>query len=182
MKIAFLGQMRSGKDTAAKYLINKYGGNNAKFTDPLYKIQKAVYEIVGQPEPEKDRRLLQLVGTDWGRDTISETIWIDLLINNLKPSENTFVTDLRFINEAKALKDVGFVIVKIIRLEKDRVTAGATNTSHRSEMEVDAIEYDYIVENISDLNHLHSELDKIVQDISSRSYTNDCHAHRSSIV
>jgi hypothetical protein len=38
MKVAFTGQMRSGKDTAADYAIATFGGENHKFADGLYVI------------------------------------------------------------------------------------------------------------------------------------------------
>lgn len=38
MRVAFTGQMRSGKDTAADYAIATFGGENHKFADGLYVI------------------------------------------------------------------------------------------------------------------------------------------------
>lgn len=38
MRVAFTGQMRSGKDTAAEYAIATFGGENHKFADALYVI------------------------------------------------------------------------------------------------------------------------------------------------
>jgi dephospho-CoA kinase len=82
--IAFTGQMGSGKSTAVSTL-REFADNpvhNIKFAQTLYDIQNYIYEriesVYKRPEDFiKDRKLLQWIGTEWGRGTISESLWVD---------------------------------------------------------------------------------------------------------
>ena len=92
------------------------------------------------------RKLLQLLGTDCGRDIIHPDIWVNALFadyrgkdllrtkdkgifdgcinkelqlsNNVKlvkPISNWIITDVRFPNEAKAIKDRGGIVIRVDR-------------------------------------------------------------------
>lgn len=145
MLLAFAGKQRSGKDTAASYLIDKYPGEIYKFASPLYEIQKAIYDICDlyHNENTKDRFLLQWIGTDWGRNTIDKDLWVNILEKRLKknireyPDDNLYVTDCRFPQEVEMLEKLGFYIINITRNEDLRVAAGATNLTHISETGLD---------------------------------------------
>jgi hypothetical protein len=144
--IGFIGKMRSGKDEAATYIKNVYGGRILKFADPLYEIEAAIFNIVGVPIPEdkaKRRRLLQFIGTEWGRQTIDDNIWANIMDNKLSnldllsyPVLN-LVTDVRFPNEIEVLRKHNFKIIRIHRPESFRIMAGATNIDHPSETSLD---------------------------------------------
>lgn len=158
MKICFTGKMRSGKDTAAEYLIKKYGGVIYKFADPLYEMQEEIYRIAGLPYTSntKDRVLLQLLGTDWGRKTIDPNIWVNAMDNRLHHFDqlenlsrkgslfsstlyttNLFITDARFPNEIEVLRNHGFKIIQVICDDEIREERGASNTGHSSETSLD---------------------------------------------
>lgn len=127
MIIAFTGKMGSGKSTAAKQLEKLgYYVTILKFAAPLYDIQELIYRRI---EPiirrdhtfEKDRKLLQLLGTEWGR-SLDEDLWVKLwkqdvekLTNRFKdrPNHIIVVDDCRFDNEAQAVTDKGGYIVNI---------------------------------------------------------------------
>lgn len=147
MKLAILGKMRSGKDTVANFLKNEFGGQIIKFADPLYEMQKAIYNIADLPYTEntKDRKLLQYLGTQWGRETIDSGLWVNLmdkkLSNELTNETNLYCTDCRFPNEAFLLRRHGFHFVRVERSEEDRIAAGASNLDHESETALD----DFIV-------------------------------------
>ena len=53
------------------------------------------------------RQILQMVGTELGRKMIYTDVWIDLLKNRIKArnADVTFVTDIRFDNEAIVIRD-----------------------------------------------------------------------------
>lgn len=113
VKIAFGYKRRVGKDTSCDYLIKKYGGVKLSFAEPLYQILYFAQDVCGF-EHFKDRKFLQFVGTEWARN-INDNIWAELLvkkINDIKV-DNIFVSDLRFENEFKILKQLGFICVKI---------------------------------------------------------------------
>lgn len=166
MRICFAGKMRAGKDTAANYLITKYGGGTFKFADPLYEMQQVIYKIAKLPynTDTKDRTLLQFLGTDWGRKTIDPNIWInvmDLRLASLKFSkENIFITDARFPNEIELLEKYNFKIVQIQCDEHIRIQRGATNLTHESETALDNKEYKFVIENNNSLSYFLEQVGK----------------------
>lgn len=139
MKVAFIGYMFSGKTTAAEHLRDSLGYTKLAFADPVKEISidilNLMSERLGQPlnywdmarvqerkgEPQV-RKLLQLVGTELGRELIGNNdVWVDLLLHEAKQQENVVVDDCRFVNEAESLKSIGFMIVRIQRPEVDRL-------------------------------------------------------------
>ena len=132
MKLGFISLMRAGKDTAAEYLVEKFGGQIIKFADPLYWIQSYAQEITGFPRI-KDRQMLQWLGTEWGR-TKDPDIWVKILLRRIQKSKgNIFVTDVRFENEVELLRKNGFKIVQILATDEIRSARGATLETHISE-------------------------------------------------
>jgi len=152
VRIAIVGQMQSGKDCLANslnYLYPRIWQQTLKFADPLYDIQHAIYGVLRDykypiTEPGRDRTLLQLIGTQWGRETISSHLWTDMfhlaLVNSPEPTDGspfiTRVTDCRFPNEANLLKDCGFVFVGLQCSDEVRIKRGATNLTHESEIHI----------------------------------------------
>ena len=82
------------------------------------------------------RELLQFLGTDYVRKA-APNYWVDLLVSRVSAEgRNTVVTDVRFDNEAKALKRAGGVIVQIVR---DREVAPAQHVSEAVDLEPDMV-------------------------------------------
>lgn len=77
------------------------------------------------------RKLLQLLGTDCGRDIIHPNIWCNALFADWKPIiqfntitnpyPNWIITDVRFTNEVKAIEDRGGIVIRVDRAENLRV-------------------------------------------------------------
>ena len=67
--IGFVGKGGSGKSYLCRYLIQKYNYVPAKMATSLYGIAKQYF---GMDEKNKDRRLLQYMGTDIGRKEIAD--------------------------------------------------------------------------------------------------------------
>lgn len=163
--IAFTGPMGSGKSTAVKILKGLTSDLElVKFAQPLYDIQEYVYSRVGKvyTRPEnfiKDRKLLQFLGTEWGR-SLSSTLWIDLWkkeVTKVKCLTNSIVVndDLRFDNEAEAVKSLGGIIIKL-QTSKSRIEK--INTGHASESGIDLKYVDYLINNDGDIDDLQTEL------------------------
>lgn len=157
LRIEFGQCAGSGKDTACDYLISKHGGVKLSFSEPLYDIMRYAQSVVGIPH-SKDRRFLQMVGTEWARDTIGENVWVDLVRNKIKelPDQNIFISDYRFPNENLD----GFT--KVIILKK-RESDPPEFYKHSSEMQM--LDCDYYIENNSDLKSFYKELDDLVESI-----------------
>ena len=161
VKIAFGYKRRVGKDTSCDYLIKKYGGIKLSFAEPLYNILHFAQGICGF-EQTKDRKFLQFIGTEWAR-TINKDIWAELLSNKVKNRENNdcniFVSDLRFKNEFKILKDLGFICVKI---ENKNLNHLDGYTNHQSDEDLDNFNgWDFTINNFESLNNLYGQLDRL---------------------
>lgn len=137
MIIGLAGYARSGKDAAAEIMVNEFGFTRVAFADKLREVLYALNPLLeyqgvldrhamkrnylqevideygwdGYKETgfsNEIRRLLQRLGTEAGRNILGETIWVDTTMNNL-PEGHVVVTDVRFPNEASAVKSKGEV-------------------------------------------------------------------------
>lgn len=82
------------------------------------------------------RKLMQTLGTEWGRNLISDSIWIDSMkarigmykhaIDHGHAGALVVCTDTRFDNEAEALTSMGGVIVEVVRDEAPEVAEHAS--------------------------------------------------------
>lgn len=157
LKIAFGCQARTGKDTCCEYLQKRYGGQILRFSGSLYEILHHAQEVCGF-EKEKDTKFLQWIGTEWAREK-DPNVWVRSTLKKIDRDSNTFIADLRFENEARALKMEGFILVKVLREDRpiDR------DTAHQSE--IDLLDYpgwDYTIHNNGSLEELYMEVEKIV--------------------
>ncbi len=91
------------------------------------------------------RKYLQRLGTECGRELIDDNIWVNAAFNidNID-SENLVVTDVRFLNEADAIKRRGGEIWRISRSD-----VGPIN-DHISETGLDGYEFDRVLWNGGD--------------------------------
>lgn len=159
------GHKQSGKDTVYKFIndiipiTHKSFGENLKivaaallncdYRDFESEKFKSSESIIRKNDTEyyTNREILQLLGTDICR-SISPTIWIDTLFCNFNPSCRWIVTDVRFPNEAQAIKDRGG---KLIRIERN---TGLVDR-HLSETALDNFkDWDIIIDNNSTLKDL----------------------------
>lgn len=165
IRIGFVGKMRSGKDTAADHLVRSSGGAIMKFAKPMYDIHDFAVARLGLKG--KQRRLLQLLGTEWGRHTLGEDIWIDQLEKDLvNYPGSVYVSDCRFPNEAARLHKLGFVLVRVQRPDKARVQAGASSEEHESERYIDSLETDITLVNDSSLENFLAKVDEMALSLS----------------
>lgn len=124
------------------------------------------------------RLLLQLIGTECIRTIIHPNTWINALFNHYHPNNmdlinaknrtnrispepifpNWIITDVRFPNEAKAIKDKSGLLIRINR--------GIRNTgNHLSETALDNYEkFDSIIENNGSIKDLQFMLKKLLKD------------------
>lgn len=150
-RIALIGKARAGKTTTANALKN-LDYQQISFADPVKEATARMLTTFEQyilfpqgtqyvaPEQlpivtvdniqrEKShpaiRKLLQVVGTEIGREWFGpDTIWIDMLVEKIEKMDGPLVIDdCRFPNEAEALKQQGFFLVKLQRDEIDRIDA-----------------------------------------------------------
>lgn len=163
LKIAFGCQARVGKSSAVKYLIETYGGKEFAFAQPIYHLLFLNQFYLGL-EQKKDREFLQMIGM-WGRKQ-NINIWVNFLLKEVsKHSGNVLVSDVRFPNELRALKEQGFLCVRIIRKSStEDPSFGSGRRNHPSETSLveDSAMWDKIIYNDGSLEDFHLKLENLV--------------------
>lgn len=115
------------------------------------------------------RLLLQLVGTNCGRDIIHPNLWVNSLFSEYKgPKMSEYnpskwiIPDMRFPNELKAVQEKGGLIIRIERPNKNEITLDdLSKTLHPSETSLDHIKFENVIINdgtIEDLIYKVKEL------------------------
>jgi hypothetical protein len=94
------------------------------------------------------RRLLQVMGTEVGRDMFGDNFWVDQALREVQDDDLAVFTDCRFPNEAQAIKDRGGVVWRV-----ERPGFGPVN-GHASETSLDDWDFDGIIQNNGTLDDL----------------------------
>jgi hypothetical protein len=141
MIIGIAGFQGSGKDTIADYLQNIYGFKRDSFASTLKDAVAAVFGwnrelLEGRTTESRQwretvdpwwanrlnmpnltpRLVLQLWGTEVARKAFHDDTWIASLENKLSKAHNDIViTDVRFPNEIKAVRDAGGIVIRVVR-------------------------------------------------------------------
>lgn len=103
------------------------------------------------------RTLMQTLGTSWGREMISPDLWVNTLFKNYKEGSKWIITDVRFENEAKAIKDRGGLLIKIS-------SPNEYSFGHTSETSLDNFtKYDSIIDNSGTLEDLEIQVISILK-------------------
>jgi len=150
--IGLSGKAGSGKtEGAARYLVEEHGYRAFAFADPLKELLALALDFSAEqlhgtlkevPDPrfgKSPRWCMQYLGTNVFK-RLYPRIWIDHLEEDLAaffavhPERPAVVTDVRFADEAQALKDLGAVLIRL-----ERAGAGAKRgiPRHISEIDLD---------------------------------------------
>jgi len=162
--IAFTGLKQAGKDTAAHQLKLSLIPARVKqinFADALKKeVAAACNTTVDDINTRKAsyRTLLQVWGTDYRRMLHGENYWLLKwveAVNALSPiPQYLLCTDVRFLNEAAIIKQLGGVIIRIVK-------SSLKADGHASETEQAHIVADFTVHNDGDINELRQQINKL---------------------
>lgn len=163
--IGIAGPARSGKDTAANYLLSKLGPewSSVGFADPIKEMLGVIgvdcsdekKHIVDPRFGKTPRFMMQTLGTEWGRGMIKDSIWEDIVEDKIAQSPR-IVKDIRFDGEASMCRKYGPVLHMLGR--------GGIPGQHRSESGVEFEFGDTDVNNSSeDKTRLYSQLDWLVE-------------------
>jgi hypothetical protein len=146
--IALVAPMHSGKTTLANLLVER-GYTRIALADELKEIAASLLNSfiiayrddlpalirVDREEIERNkavyRPFLQWFGSDYVRGyLLAESFWLDRFTERLSATTQPVVCDdVRFPNEALALKALGFDIIRLIRPEEDRLVSIASSSS-----------------------------------------------------
>lgn len=119
MIIGLTGPAGSGKTTAAKYLVERYGATRFSFAEPLKRMAMMIYglteeqvfgpleakEAVDPRHGKSPRELLQFLGTDVCRTHLGPDVWANAALAKLEPGRLYVCDDVRFDNEARAIRN-----------------------------------------------------------------------------
>jgi len=105
MKVGICGKMASGKTTLAKGF-EEEGYQIISLADEVKRVGRELFNMTG-----KDRPLLQQIGMKMRE--IRPSVWLDALMKQAENYPNVVCDDVRFINEAKTLKENGWYLIKI---------------------------------------------------------------------
>ena len=109
------------------------------------------------------RTLMQYFGTEYRRAQ-DDQYWVKKCMNSCSKSMLNIITDVRFPNEVKAIKDAGGVVVRIDRPDRP----GVSNQEHPSETALDGyLDWDYIIYNHGSL----ADYEQSVRDVLARIVT-----------
>jgi hypothetical protein len=209
MIIGVCGFIGSGKDTIADYLTNFHGFRRESFANSL---KDAVAHVFGwdrtmlegrtkmarewreQVDPWWAERLnmpnltprwvLQYWGTEVCRRAFHDDIWIASLENKLRNSKDDIViSDCRFPNEIKSIKDAGGIVVRVVRGEEPEWYEAAVSSNkgpdgnttwslskkkletlkiHASETAWVGTDFDYVLDNNGTIDDLFEQVKDLV--------------------
>jgi hypothetical protein len=167
----------TGKDAVAKILAD-YGYTRVAFADKLrealYVLNpvvlfgtdgqdirvKDIVDTIGWDEAKRAypeiRRMLQVIGTEVGREMIDQNVWVDAAFKGLDKDKKYVFTDLRFENEHHAIDSRLGMLVKI-----ERPGVGAVN-DHKSEKPLPDKWFDVRLINDGTLEDLHTKVRDIL--------------------
>ena len=170
--IGLSGYARAGKDTFGNMLVELHGFERVSFADGIRDVAYACNPVVStltidrRPRVIKLRTLvdtvgwerakessgvrsfLQHLGTEGGRDILGENVWVEAAMRKVRPGGKYVFTDVRYANEAEAIKALGG---KVIRVE--RPGCGPAN-GHRSEIAMDGWDFDGLIRNDGSIHDL----------------------------
>lgn len=156
--VGFTGKMRSGKTTACNYITNNHDNFvrigftealNAEIKQnfaPLLEEIRQVYNLTEEElfltKPPLLRRLQQCYGTEVRRNDDPNywvKKWKEIVEERLAEGKSVLCDNVRFLNEAEAIKSMQGTIIRIVRTD-------ITDTgSHQSETEMDSITPDLTI-------------------------------------
>jgi hypothetical protein len=176
--IGVAGYARAGKDTVGEVLVGQ-GYRRASFAARLKELARTVDPVVSAVrsvviageiaqarisdvvdvygwETAKDkfaevRPFLQRLGTGV-RDLIGADVWVDLAFKAIPDGARVVFTDVRFPNEAEAIRNLGGQVWRVTR-----PNVGPAN-GHASETALDDYEFDVTIRNDGDLSQLSGDV------------------------
>lgn len=211
MLIGITGLIGSGKDTIAAHLVEQYGYERYSWATPLKDMTATVFgwdrDMLEGTTPEQraqreqvdpwwDKKLnkyglvsprwaLQYIGTEVMRNTLHPDIWVLAGMHRIEGKPNVVISDTRFPNEIRAIREMGGVVWNVRRgpmpewyedlkewiwLNKNAAGAWPPNymdkkwpNVHASEYSWVGTEFDAVFENNGTIEDLKEKVDSVIR-------------------
>lgn len=204
MIIGVCGFIGSGKDTIADYLVNIHEFRRESFANTLKDACAAVFGwdrmmLEGRTKQSREWRdqvdewwskrlnmavtprwILQQWGTEVCRRGFHDDIWIASLENKLRHSkDDVVISDCRFPNEIKAIRDQGGIVLRVARgpepewydtalganagIRPDQVLLSQLGV-HASETAWVGTDFDAVLDNNGTLDQLYQQINDLLRD------------------
>jgi hypothetical protein len=163
MIIGLSGKLKSGKDSVFAEILkhSPRPWQLVKFADKLKQMTSIILNCTPadlESHEYKDtlvhwlgvtpRHILQVMGTEFGRNMLHPDIWVNSLLSQHRPFDYWCCTDVRFVNESEGIRKLGGLVIRINR------NTNSTDT-HLSETALDNYtDWDYVIDNNGTLEEL----------------------------
>lgn len=209
MLVGVVGFQGSGKDTVGQFLIDSYSFQKDSFAKPLKDAVAAIFgwsremmegqsHVSRQWREQEDqywseilekavtpRWAMQYLGTNIIREHLHPDIWVlsmkRRVQDKLSNKQKIVITDCRFPNEIQALRDLGGIIIRVVRgnepewVEDARLANGGDVDArvrmvekwkvHESEWAWIGQHFDHIITNNGDIDTLKAKVNAVLFEI-----------------
>ena len=165
MLIAFGHTARVGKDTCGALLVRHHGFERVAFADALrtfvYRTHPEVRRLVdsmGWEEAKLAHPLVRKTLVDVGnvgRRVVGEDVWVRAAFRGVT-ADRVAITDLRYRNEARAIRDRGGLLVRVTRPGVEPLP----NVADQALIDFDG--WDAVIANDGTLDDLKVQLDELL--------------------
>ena len=177
--VVFTGYKQSGKSECAKALI-EMGYVRMSFADPLKTMLSTLgvedEYLYGDKKEEEEvpwlgvtgRKLMQTLGTQWGRKLIKQDLWVKAMEHRIVEIEKEYpdiqivIDDGRFNDEIMMTRFFGATIIRVTRPEK-RIVQRIKRKWFSHESERLPSYYDFEIVNDGTIKQLRDQLRLVIQ-------------------
>jgi hypothetical protein len=188
MLIGLVGLIGSGKDTVAARLVKQHNFHRDSFAKSLKDATANIFGwnrelLEGQTKESRDWReqpddfwskqfgkkitprwILQHFGTEVCRGNMLDSIWVDSLVARYQ-GKDTVISDTRFVNEIKTIKEQKGKIILIKRGEIPSREEMQASGAHQSEWDWIGCKFDYVIDNNGTVTDLHQKVDDVIRQL-----------------
>lgn len=157
--IGLTGRKQSGKSTVASVLVSEHGFAECSFAAPIRKFTANLLDLtLSELEAEKEepihwldnkvtpRQIMQRMGTEFGRQMVHPDVWVRHCLNEVtnyaRRRVPVVISDVRFENESRAIRQAGGFIIHVQRSD-----LGVQTDMHVSETPLPMLFGDRVISN-----------------------------------
>ncbi|GIQ87622.1 higher eukaryotic phosphomevalonate kinase [Kipferlia bialata] len=192
MIFGITGRKRSGKDTVADHLIGHHGFTKYQIASPLKQAVHALYgwdmdkletddkEIHDDTYGISPRQAMQFMGAEFNKymsqhfpqyaEVTNTKLYMMRMLEYIKlhPDQDIAIPDVRMPFTAKAIRDIGGVMVRVER------GTNPTGDQHDTERFVDTMDVDVVIRNDGTLEDLFAATESALQGLRDKEKEREC--------